>query len=142
MQTFVPCISFDESAKCLDYRRLGKQRVETLQILNALTNPGYGWANHPATKMWRGHESGLCAYGLAICSEWISRGYKDTCYNKIKNITEPDLHDLPPWWGDDRVHSSHRANLLRKLPQHYSQYGWTESHDMPYYWPSIDLEIK
>lgn len=33
MNTFLPYPSFDESAKCLDYKRLGKQRVEAKQIL-------------------------------------------------------------------------------------------------------------
>jgi len=32
MQTFLPYADFKESAQCLDYRRLGKQRVEAKQI--------------------------------------------------------------------------------------------------------------
>ena len=135
MQTFVPYPSFEQSAACLDYRRLGKQRVETLQILNSLTKPGYGWSNHPATKMWVGHEAGLCAYGLAICADWIGRGYKDTCTEKMLAIVSPDASDLPAWWGNDIIHSSHRANLLRKLPEHYNQFGWTENPATPYSWP-------
>ena len=50
MQTFLPFKSFQKTAKCLDYRRLGKQRVETMQILKALSQENYGWKNHPATK--------------------------------------------------------------------------------------------
>lgn len=53
MQTFLPYKSFAESAACLDNKRLGKQRVEVLQILKALHNPSYGWQNHPAVKMCR-----------------------------------------------------------------------------------------
>ena len=33
MQTFLPYSSFTESAKILDWRRLGKQRVEGMQII-------------------------------------------------------------------------------------------------------------
>jgi len=33
MQTFVPYANFSESAKVLDRQRLGKQRVETLQVM-------------------------------------------------------------------------------------------------------------
>lgn len=40
MQTFLPYISFEESAACLDYRRLGKQRLEAKQLLNAI-QPDY-----------------------------------------------------------------------------------------------------
>ena len=36
MQTFLPYKSFEESAKVLDWRRLGKQRVEGMQIINAI----------------------------------------------------------------------------------------------------------
>jgi len=36
MQTFLPFPDFKKSASCLDYKRLGKQRVEGLQILNAI----------------------------------------------------------------------------------------------------------
>ncbi len=36
MQTFLPHESFKKSFKVLDYRRLGKQRVEAHQVLNVL----------------------------------------------------------------------------------------------------------
>jgi hypothetical protein len=36
LQTFLPYADFVKTAKCLDYRRLGKQRVEAFQILNIL----------------------------------------------------------------------------------------------------------
>jgi hypothetical protein len=42
---------------------------------------------------------------------------------------------MPSWLGDERVHSSHRSNLLRKRPEHYGLLGWTEGPDMPYHWP-------
>ena len=84
MQTFLPELTFEASASALDYRRLGKQRVETYQILRTLTGKSDSWKNHPAVKMWRGYEKALCAYGLAICEEWrYVRGYKDTCCEKI-----------------------------------------------------------
>src|SRR4051812_49794255 len=54
MQTFLPVADFADSARLLDSPRLGKQRVETLQILRAIELPDYGWANHPAVLMWRG----------------------------------------------------------------------------------------
>ena len=55
MQTFLPMPSPADSAHALDRRRLGKQRVETLQILRALCLPDYGWGTHPAVLMWSGH---------------------------------------------------------------------------------------
>jgi hypothetical protein len=57
MQTFLPFADFADSAASLDPRRLGKQRVEVLQIVRAITWPKYGWRNHPAANMWRGFET-------------------------------------------------------------------------------------
>jgi hypothetical protein len=47
----------------------------------------------------------------------------------------PDSIEMPPWVGDDRVHASHRSNLLRKDLEYYSKYRWKEPRDMEYYWP-------
>ena len=134
MQTFLPYPHFHESAKVLDYRRLGKQRVETLQLLKAL-NTGGAWSNHPAAKMWRGYEDALVYYGVTMCREWIGRGYKDTCLPKIQAYAKYPLLVEPTWLGDEQFHAAHRSNLLRKDPSHYGQFGWTESADLPYIWP-------
>ena len=40
-----------------------------------------------------------------------------------------------PWWlGFEPLHSSHRANLLRKDPEYYSKHNWTEDPADPYVW--------
>ena len=140
MQTFLPYPDFQQSARCLDNKRLGKQRVECLQILKALNDPKYGWQNHPAVKMWRGHSYKLTQYGYAICDEWIGRGFNDTCREKIQSILANlpisyGAHLNPTWVGHESFHSSHRSNLLRKDPVHYGQFGWVESNDLPYVWP-------
>lgn len=137
MQTFLPYRSFEKSAAYLDNKRLGKQRVECLQILKALTEPDYGWKNHPATKMWRGYERDLANYGLAICEEWIRRGFKDTCYQKIEAIRDQQelRTDYPAWLGDEKFHASHRSNLIRKDPEFYGKWAWDEPDYLPYVWP-------
>jgi len=135
MQTFLPSPDFAQSAKWLDRMRLGKQRVETWQIIQALTVPGYGWKNHPATKMWQGHVPALAEYGTAICEEWRSRGYKDTLLPKFQALTNHD-GTRPHWIGDERVHSSHRSRLLEKLPDWYSRWNWNESPGQTYFWPT------
>lgn len=150
MQTFLPFPSFEESARVLDRQRLGKQRVEVLQILKALNAPAEskpGWANHPATKMWRGHERALCAYGVAICDEWIARGYQDTCKAKIMDMARhfpASACGRPEWLGREDFHAAHRAVLLAKDPDAYSKFGWEEEPAVPdssgsyretYIWP-------
>jgi len=137
VQTFLPYADYEACARCLDDKRLGKQRVEVLQVLNALSKPGAkGWVNHPATNMWRGYEAELIRYGIVICEEWQRRGYRDSVMDQLKERAS-SLADsgVPPWMGDERIHSSHRANLLRKDEEFYRKQGWTEPVDMPYHWP-------
>lgn len=145
MQTFLPFPDLAKSAHVLDMKRLGKQRVETKQILNVLCGVTKGWANHPAVRMWEGHEAGLATYGLYICAEWKARGYKDTLYPQFLEvwIDLPRVDgDLFPWWlGDVAFHASHRSNLLRKDPDWYGAYGWDESPDLEYVWPTADLVV-
>jgi len=136
VQTFLPYDDYVASAKVLDRARLGKQRVETLQILNTLTGRSNGWVNHPAVRMWRGHELELAEYGVAVCLEWIGRGYKDSCLEKITNIMSDLVPSvvMPSWWGGD-IHRTHRSKLLSKFPEHYRQFWPDEQDDLDYYWP-------
>jgi len=149
VQTFLPYSDFDACAAVLDDRRLGKQRVEALQILRAITVPGYGWRHHPAVAMWRGREEALAAYGVAICREWCGRGRRDTCEAKIraevaglgiKRVRDqaelPRAGRLPPWLGDEAFHRSRRSSLLRKDPDHYGRLFADVSPDLPYVWPA------
>ena len=130
MQTFLPYPNLGQSVRCLDYRRLGKQRVEALQILNALSGKTKGWASHPAAKMWRNHTGALALYQNLCIDEWVRRGYKN---NMAK--TSPSIVTMPDWFGDEAFHASHRSNLLRKDPVHYGEFGWDEPDDLAYVWP-------
>lgn len=136
MQTFLPYPSFTKSAAALDRQRLGKQRVEVLQIVRALRGESRGWTNHPATHMWRNHVTALIDYGLAICDEWTRRGYRDGVAAKLRDYRMSDLtcNGLPPWLGDEAFHAAHRAKLVEKDPAHYAPlFG-----DLPpseYVWP-------
>ena len=143
MQTFLPYFSFVESAKCLDFRRLGKQRIETWQILQALSNPNYGWQNHPAVNQWRGYDYQLANYGLVICREWTKRGYRDTMADKISERLM-DIHEdygnygtvNPDWLGLEKFHLSHKSNLIRKFPEHYGKLWPDVPNNIEYYWPT------
>lgn len=135
MQTFLPYSNFRESAMVLDRQRLGKQRVEAKQILLALTGQSKGWVNHPATRMWRGHTSALALYGRLMCLEWRIRGYVDNLDPFFSEHYDLATLTLPAWLGDPDFHASHRSNLLRKDLAYYSQFGWSESTDLPYIWP-------
>ena len=130
MQTFLPYESFEDTAKVLDYRRLGKQRVEGMQIINTIQTPkSKGWANHPIVKMWTPYVPALKHYTNIIITEWISRGYNNNMeFYDIDNLIMPD------WIGNEKFHASHRANLLRKDSEWYGQYQWDENPESPYVW--------
>lgn len=151
VQTFLPYADFAASAAALDDRRLGKQRVEALQIVRALTREVYGWKHHPAVRMWEGAVEALGRYGLTVCAEWVRRGRADTCAATISaDLARAGIGDVPgegellaaggmPWWlGDDRLHGSHRAALVRKDPAYYGLVFPDADPRRPYWWPSRD----
>lgn len=138
MQTFLPYPDFQLSARVLDRQRLGKQRVETMQIMIALTE-GRGWVNHPAVKMWAGHERYLLEYQDFICDEWLNRGYEDSCWPKTVDIFRSARfsHALtrPFWLGDIEFHRSHQSNLIRKDRDHYGPQFPGVPDNLEYVWP-------
>ena len=132
MQTFLPYPDFQKTAQCLDYKRLGKQRVEAWQILQCLTGNGsLRWKNHPAVKMWFQREAALSDYYNEMVFEWVRRGYKNT----MEYIPIAFIPLAPYWLGNPLFHAAHRSNLLRKDYSYYSKFDWKETDDMPYYWP-------
>lgn len=162
MQTFVPLTStVDDIAKVLDNKRLNKQALEGWQILMTLLELDpqgnhrvpKGWYNHPAVKMWRGHEMALFMYVNAMVEEWKSRGYKSTIGVKAwgtiqvamsKGLVSDSNLDAPQWIEDkdlfERIASSHRTALLNKDYEWYSQFGWAEDtgtkpETYDYIWP-------
>lgn len=160
MQTFLIDFDLVKTAKILDNKRLGKQRVEAYQILSAIT--GYSldnggtpeirekirnnqkilskaWTHHPATLMWKDSVHLLRMYYNIMIQEWIDRGFNNTMQfakvNHIKMIR-------PRWMYSDLIYETHKSNLLRKDYNYYSSYFLTKS-DLPYYWPKIyDKNVK
>jgi pyrimidine dimer DNA glycosylase len=148
VQTFLPYPDFEQSARTLDRKRLGKQRVEVIQVVRALTRAGYGWAHHPAVLMWKGYEPALGRYGLTCCAVWTERGFGDTCADTIR----ADLADagvgaipsqadlaaasaLPPWLGNEDFHRSHRSALIQKDSTFYRPLFPDIPDDLGYVWP-------
>ena len=149
MQTFLPYPDFAASAAVLDPRRLGKQRVEALQVLRALVRTTYGWKRHPAVRMWAGYEEALVSYGLTVCRAWTAAGRPDTCAASMiheyaglvrDQATLAATGDLPPWLGREDVHRSHRSALVRKDPDRYGPRFPGVPDDLPYVWPGSDRE--
>ena len=144
MQTFLPYASFEKSAKCLDNKRLGKQRVEAMQILTVLDHKRYykdykeykkGWWNHPAVKMWQGYDEALRQYMRCVIVEWVNRGFANS-------ISIPHKKEcvLPAWLKSKAFLNSHRSNLIRKDKAWYGKYKWKVKNNLPYIWPTSSKE--
>lgn len=132
MQTFLPYQSFTRTFKCLDYKRLGKQKVEALQIINVIEGRSKGWENHPTVRMWHLNIDSLKLYCNLCIVEWVRRGY----VNNIKMFELSfGLIEHPKWLGTNSFHSSHRAALLFKNYDFYSKYNWREQPKCEYVWP-------
>lgn len=140
MQTFLPYEDFKFSAQCLDNLRVGKQRVEAWQILNALRGLSKGWVNHPATVMWRGYEQALIHYGMVMCGEWEERGKVDNMFGRFEELFVDFNYERPWWLGWDKFHISHRSNLYRKDPVHYAEFAQYGA-DLPYVWCHVDRNL-
>src|SRR3954451_9232996 len=120
MQTFLPYADFERSARTLDLKRLGKQRVECIQVLRGLTRSGYGWRHHPAVLMWTGYEEALGRDAVTMCEVWTERGCADSGaatsgtdlreagVRTVRMQAELDAAGaLPPWLGAPAFHRSH-----------------------------------
>ncbi len=156
MQTFLPESNFETTAKNLDRKRLIKQSVENLQILKSLSGmySSGAWSNHPAVKMWKGHEDWLFLYNEAIIKDIIQRGYKNTTHIEFDDIYEKNFMGMEsdkPWWlGDNNLHYTHKGRLFEKNPEHYWFYqdysdykesGYTCCQKCNYYWPVVGHAI-
>ena len=137
VNTFLPYKNFKKCAEALDNKRLFKQIVECKQILKAIEankkKEKYGFQNHPIVKMWTGYEKALRKYQICMISEWLKRRW-DISKNALKN--EVGKVKNPKWLGDERLHKSHRLNLLFKYPEHYKQFFSEKgpSKKPEYYW--------
>lgn len=116
-----------------------------LRALNGMTR---GWRNHPAVLMWNGYEKALCEYAIAICDEWIARGYNDTMRERFVQWSAQldenyEQLRMPPWIGDQDFHRSHQSNLVRKFPEYYREQFPDVPDDLEYLWPvSLDSNLE
>jgi hypothetical protein len=164
--TFLIDPDFKTNAKLLDYRRLGKQRLEAKQIINILENyyewdivndngniklvrreKKQGFNHHTAVMMWWGYVNALKHYYNIIVQEWISRKYKNTM--AFYDVDESKIV-YPPWLNWPQLYYSHRARLCEKNPTFYSFLKGTypieyDIYNHTYIWPSKikdDVYIK
>lgn len=124
MQVFLPYPDLERSVCTLDPARLGNQIYREAKTL--ITG---GWPNHPAAKIWANHRRALADYCLSGLEELDRRGrYYPHWFDFFSQIyrSSPDT-GLPPIIGYEPFHAGHRAALLAKNPDWYSQFNWLET---------------
>jgi hypothetical protein len=137
MNTFITDNDPIICARNLDFKRLGKQRIEAIQILKAIDarqkGVKYGWINHPAVIMWISYENSLKYYTNCMINEWIRRGYKNTLQKFEEYSTK-----MPWWFTWNQLQESHQNSLLRKDFSYYKDIfvPRKEYENFTYVWPS------
>jgi len=120
------------SVLALDDKRLGKQRLECIQILLSLSGIINIWEipkyihNHPVTLLWKGNEDYLLSYTTACIIEWGNRGYKNTkcisAFHDMRAITgDYPVKGKPSFITADFI-QSHKIKLYSKNPLFYAKY--------------------
>ena len=72
---------------------------------------------------------------IAICEEWIARGYKDSLLPKFKAEVTTSNPEMPWWLGLEQLHRSHQSNLKRKDSNYYK---FKVKNNLPYIWCNAD----
>ena len=152
MQTFMTRYGMWSTARDLDDKRLFKQVVEAKQIAMwyFCYNEDFP-GNHPATKMWDGHEHYLLNYGAVMAGEVCRRNDTMTAgqhgaalemmawfakHQKQFRLDFPGIPATQPDWMRSREFIlSHRSNLVRKDEAYYGRLFPTVDADRPYLWP-------
>lgn len=140
MQTFITDFDLITSAFNLDMRRLGKQRVEAIQIARVLLGLSDGWKNHPAVKMWKGYEGFLVRnYLTTHLMAWNQFGYSnEKCYRHQEQLVQllpvSSSEKMPNWVTKEFI-ESHRSNLIKKDYFYYKEKFPDTIENLPYIWP-------
>ena len=137
MQTFLPYSNFSECARVIDIKRLWRQILEANQLLKLITHREIEsrWRNYPVYKMWLPYADVLNVYRDIFVQEWLDRRLIRPPAIASEAEGAYKYNNWPLWINNEKIFSSHRAALLVKNPQWYSQFGWKEKPEINYYWP-------
>lgn len=117
MQIFIPFPCVRKSLKSLDYKRLGKQRLEAWQIIRIIRGETTGYQKHPIISTYRKYLPAVIDYYNKCLEEWENRGYQNDKLQPIKLDSEPER---PPFWDYKEFTDRHQAILRAKDPLFYT----------------------
>lgn len=135
LMTYLPYPDITFSLVALRPEHRLKQRKDALDIYNFLRLEKN--LDLKICKMWEGYHNCLARYFNivnSLCDQDgapkmpdLDRGYEQ----------QEGLYKLvfPPWWGNPKLHQSHRSNLI-KLDKDYERWFSGTPKNLPLYWPS------
>lgn len=148
MNTFLPSNDFVQIARVLDLPRLSRQISECITIFKLLDIEDYcreelggipwGLQIAPVVKLWRASTGQLLdvelfQYLTALAEEWRKlHGFHHIAFNDASQLRFFYYSKVPrriKW--DERVHISHRCNLMKKDPGFYQHVFFRESLSFP-----------
>lgn len=122
MNTFITSYNLNENFKKLDQKRVFKQVLEGVQLLDGIVNNKKSWELHPARLMWRKNPGALFAYIKFAWEECKNRkiAVNSKLYLSAETLYLTKVGDdytkeqFPLWWGRQDIAASHRSRLRCK----------------------------
>ena len=115
-----------ETAKALDKRRLNKQIIECLQILNAIMGGAKAWRNHPCTLQYKNNVCWLDEYFQCLVA------YRD---NHIEVAKKKSLFadSIAPSFHTQEYFDQMKRRLFTKDSKHYAQWAHLGTSEVNWY---------
>jgi len=125
----LPFPHLEASARCFDNAELRRQTVLSELVLKRVRH-GSSRELGLCECMWLGYSYSLVSYVNVLKRECAARGYSTSPIEEIPDRMKPHIHPTP-WFGDERVHFSHQAILLRRNPKFYARFTFGVSAGYP-----------
>ena len=160
MNIWLPYDNFYASAKCLSNVHLDELINSIVLTLKAqrkvnLKENQMHWMQNPTVKLWKCSTVALMFYGIIATDQRMDRGFESPMADSFLYGYEPHIYayasslvvrkptmialqkecGLPNWFGQNKLHASHRAALLALDIAHYSKFGWPEKPALNIYYP-------
>lgn len=119
-----------ETARALDQKRLGKQIIETRQVISAISGETSAWAKHPVVKMYDSPE------GLRYLKAYlrILEAYRKGKAGIIVRVLNFFIHKIRPCFHVEAYYDQMKRRLYTKDNNHYQQWAWLGESEVNWYW--------
>lgn len=144
METYVPYPDIEQIADSLhpaDIRVSVITAMRVLDVAHEIEKTNLAFVKQlPTVRMWLGHEVFLYEYATQLNSRRETGRLPARTQQRLDEhlswATSGDFSmDPPRWWGEERLHAAHRAELFRSNPNFYGKRFGHLVADAPMFWP-------